>query len=61
MSRIAVTPNTGPDPRGGRALGCSGIGLEWVVNASRRIVGPDGETQASLIIALTPPRSSQED
>jgi hypothetical protein len=31
------------------------------VFASRRIVGPDSETQASLIIAPTPPRSSQED
>jgi hypothetical protein len=31
------------------------------VFASRQIAGPDGETQASLIIAPTPPRSSQED
>ena len=31
------------------------------VFAPRQIVGPDGETQASLIIAPTPPRSSQED
>lgn len=31
------------------------------VFASRRIVGPDGDTQVSRIIASTPPRSSQED
>ena len=31
------------------------------VFASRQIVRLDGETQASLIIAPTPPRSPQED
>jgi hypothetical protein len=120
MSRIAVTPNTRPDPKGATAMrgdmtqdprtpdrscastaGSSSVepaqlkqisrqeqkrmtemmpavlpgeqrhfvfGRRPVpaprpgqVFASRRIAGPDGETQASLIIAPAPPRSSQED